>query len=120
MTMAASVQRPVGGARTCTKSDGSMKSTYASLQVARRVARRYPGEGIHAFTCGTCGLVHLGHRPPEVRLACARCGGTDGTVYAAPTADGGRFPPLCTDCQVKIMRIRSVAKAVETLEGGCD
>lgn len=43
---------------------------------------------------------------------CERCRRADVTTYAPPTRDGGRFPPLCTDCAVKVMRIRSVERAV--------
>lgn len=62
MTMAIQVRPPIGGPRTCTRSDGRRKSTYSSLAMARQVARRYRGDGLHPYSCA-CGSVHLGHRP---------------------------------------------------------
>jgi len=56
----------------------------------------------------------------DVHRHCARCGVADETVYAAPLANGGNFPPLCLGCSVKVMRIRATERAVAALEGGCD
>ncbi len=63
MSMAIPVRPPIGGPRTCVKADGTPKSRYASLAVARQVARRYRSDGLHPYSCSTCGAVHLGHRP---------------------------------------------------------
>lgn len=56
----------------------------------------------------------------SVHAHCARCGVADETVYAAPLANGGQFPPLCLGCSVKIMRVRATERAVAALEGGCE
>lgn len=62
--------------------------------------------------------------PPACRTTlhrhCARCGVADETVYAAPLANGGNFPPLCLGCSVKVMRIRATERAVQALEAGCE
>lgn len=43
-----------------------------------------------------------------VHVHCARCGTADDTVYAAPTAAGGRFPPLCRACAHKVVRLSAL------------
>lgn len=50
--------------------------------------------------------------PSEVHVHCARCGVTE-DVYAAPTADGGRFPPLCGSCSRKVIRLSALRYVTE-------
>lgn len=111
MTMAADAKPPVGGPRSCTWADGRAKATYASLAIARRVAKRTAPD-LKPYTCDTCGSTHIGHRPPE-RLTCALCGSTDGTVATTVTRTGERWAPTCAQCSADIREKSARVAAVE-------
>lgn len=109
MTMVASVQPPEGLPRTCAWADGRPKARYASIAIARRVAKR-TAPGLKPYTCSTCGAVHVGHPTPE-RLTCARCGVVDITVASTQPKEGPAWPPMCAHCSSKVARMSALAVA---------